>query len=387
MNFKLRIPLFAALLAALVAAVTAAPASARPELVFSAQTSEPSGEQQQIVTFDPTSRTFATVLKTGPQFRTLADAVWNRAGDRIAFVGEVASNVGGAAAAPREELWTATLEGGQLKRISQADLQTAPVFSPDGKRVAFVALFPRRSGAGCARGGYAVSVATVASATTKRASACFKSTLARSGVAFLKDGRSVAAVVDRKRVVRLAARGGHARRTKPPVIHTAARGDRIAIESYVPGADAIWLRFDTGDSELLRLKTRKSALLPDATYAVAPNGRVSTGNCAPLPERGLCATSLRTRKRTQLASIFEPDLSRDSLEFGFAFDGTSSRLVTFGHPAFGLDGLPSSTKICTRASLVAAPICDDLPSGIRIADRQGAVAFWRPTAIGSATGA
>lgn len=380
MTIHFRQALIAAFSTALVAAAVAAPASARPELVFSGQSSETGGEQHQIVTYDPAARTFATVVQTGGQFRTLTDVAWNRGGDRVAFVGEVVGNVGGAATTPREELWTADLDGGQLKLLSQADLQAAPVFSPDGSRVAFVALFPRRSGKGCARGGHAVAVATVATARTRRISACFKSTLARSGVTFLKDNRSVAAVVDRKRVVRLSARGGHARTARPPVLHTADRGDRIAIESYVPGADALWLRFDTGDSELLRLRTRKAALLPDATYAVAPNGRVSAGNCAPLPERGLCSVSLRTRKRSLMISPFEPDLSRDSLEFGFAFDASSGRLATFGHAAFGLDGLPSRTQICTREAVLAAPVCTDLPAGLRIADRQGAIATWRPTA-------
>lgn len=385
MNFTYKQLLIATASAVVLLTASAGTASARPDLVFSAQTSEPSGEQQQIVTFDPDTRAFATVLKTGGQFRTLADAVWSRDGNRIAFVGEVASNVGGAATAPREELWTSAIDGSQLKRVSQADLQAAPVFSPDGSRIAFVALFPRRSGAGCSRGGYAVAVATVASARTKRISACFKSTLARSGVTFMKDNRFVAAVVDRKRVVRLSSRGGQSRSMKPPVLHTADRGDRIAIESYVPGSDSLWLRFDTGDSELLSLRTRKAALLPDATYAVAPNARVSVGNCAPLPERGICATSLRTRKRTLLASLFEPDLSRDSLEFGFAFDSASKRLVTFGHAAFGLDGLPSRTQICTRETIATAPVCEDLPVGMRVTDRQGAVATWRPPVPARAT--
>lgn len=378
MKTHFRHALIATTLVALAAATAAAPASARPELVFSAQTSEPSGEQQQLVVFDPAARTFATVLKTGGQFRSLTDVVWNRSGDRVAFVGEVASNVGGGASAPRDELWIAALDGGQLKRVSQSDLQSIPVFSPDGKRIAFAALFPRRSGSGCARGGYAVAVATVATAKTKRISACFKSTLARSGVTFMKDNRSVAAVINRSRLVRLSVRGGHARTSNPPVIHTADRGDRIAIESFLPSADAVWLRLDTGDSELLQLRQRKSSLLPADTYTVAPNGRTSVGNCAPLPERGLCSTSLRTRKRSKLISPFVPDLSRDSLEFGFTFDQASRRLATFGHPAFGLDGLPSSTQICTRETVLVAPTCTDLPAGLRIPDRQGAIARWRP---------
>lgn len=355
-------------------------AAAAPDLALLMKANDPGGvARDRLYTFDPLSGAFKHLIVGNDRFLALQSFAWQPSGESIAFVSTVAVSGNGTATAPRAELFTVRRGGGGLRRLARAETIGAPAFSPDGKRIALVASFKRRSGAGCARGGHAVAVISVARPSLRRISACFTSRLARSRVAFIGKNRSVAAVPDRRRLVRLAASGAHRAKTRPPVIHQAAVGDRIAIGSYLPGTKSFWLHLDTGDTELLRIGARRPTLLPGDTFDVAPSGRAAVGNCAALPEDGLCGLSVRTRKRTRISSPFEPDLSRNSLEFGFSFDAQSRRIVSFGHPTFGLDGLPSGTRICVRPTLKAPTACHDLPAGHSVADKNTGVALWRPT--------
>ncbi len=354
-------------------------AAAALDLAFIAKVDDSQGvAHERLYSFDPDSGAFKHLVVSGDRFLALQGFAWQPKGESIAFVSTVAGSGNGTATAPRAELWITRRSGGGLRRLARSETIGAPAFSPDGRRIALVASFKRRSGAGCARGGHAVAVVSVARPSLRRISACFTSRLALSRVAFIGNNRSVAAVPDRRRLVRFAVSGAHRAKTRPPVIHQAAVGDRITIGAYLPGTRSFWLHFDTGDTALLSSGARRATLLPGDTFDVAPSGRVAVGNCAALPERGLCGLSLRTRKRTRISSPFEPDLSRNSLEFGFSYDDRSRRIVSFGHPAFGLDGLPSSTRICVRSTLTAPPRCHDLPTGHSVADKNTGVALWRP---------
>lgn len=334
--------------------------------------------RDRLATFDPASGAFNPLVTSGTQFLAVQHFAWQPDGEAIAFVGTVAVASNGAAATPQSEIWTVRRTGGGLRRIAGAETIGKPTFSPDGKRIAFVARFKRRSGRGCARGGYAVAVANEARASMTRVSACFTSRLTRSSVAFIDGSRQIAAIADRRSVIRVAASGSQRGKARPKVIHRAATGDRIAIAGYLPGSNSLWLRFDTGDAAVLKLGARRSTLLPGTVFDVAPNGRRAVGNCSALPEGGLCALNIATRKRTYFVSPFQPDLSRDSLEFGFSFDARSTRIVSFGFPEFGLDGLPTSTRICVRASLTATASCTALPAGVTVQDATSGIALWRP---------
>lgn len=380
MNTHRKHGLTCALAALLACLLLPAGAAAAPDLVLIAKASEPSGAvRDRIYSFDPISGAFNPLVSSGEQFLTLQSFAWQPDGEAIAFVASVAVTGSGAATAPRSELWTVRRTGGGLRRLAGAGTIGQPTFSPDGKRVAFVARFKRRSGRGCARGGYAVAAADVARGRLSRVSACFNSRLSQSAVAFVDGNRSIAAVTDRREIVRVAASGANRSTSKPPVIHRAAKGDRISISKYVAGSKSLWLRYDTGDTALLRVGARRATSLPTDIFDVAPNGRIAVGNCSALPERGLCALTVKTRKRIRMASPFPPDLSRDSLEFGFGFDAQSQRLVSFGYPEFGLDGLPTSTKICVRAKTDALAACSDLPAGVTVPDLTTGIARWRPT--------
>lgn len=371
---------FTCAIAALLACLLLpAGAAAAPDLAILAKASEsPGAVRDRIYTFDPISGAFNPLVSTGQQFLSLQSFAWQPDGEAVAFVATVAVTGSGAATVPRSEIWTVRRTGGGLRRLGGGEAIGQPTFSPDGKRIAFVSRFKRRSGRGCARGGYAVAVVNVARAKLGRVSACFNSRLARSAVAFVDGNRAIAAVVNRREIVRIAASGSNRTATKPRVIHRAATGDRVAITSYVPRTKSLWLRYDTADTALLRIGARRAKLLPTDTFDVAPNGRIAIGNCAALPERGLCAFNISTRKRARIDSPFPPDLSRDSLEFGFAFDAQSQRLASFGHPEFGLDGLPTGTRICVRAKIEAVAACSDLPAGVAVADLTTGIARWRP---------
>lgn len=384
MNIR-RKHLFAAVSAALLpcflllTALVPARAAAAPDLALLAKVNDAGAVRDRLYTFDPSSGAFNPLVTSGSQFLALQHFAWQPDGETVAFVGTVAVTSNGAAATPQSEIWTVRRTGGTLRRIAGAETIGKPSFSPDGKRIAFVARFKRRSGRGCVRGGFAVAVANVARATMARVSACFTSRLARSGVAFVDGNRQIAAITDRRHVIRVSASGSQRGVTRLRAIHRAATGDRIAIAGYLPGTKSLWLRFDTGDSAILKLGARRSTLLPGDVFDVAPNGRRAVGNCSALPERGLCALTIATRKRVKFDSPFQPDLSRDSLEFGFAFDSRSARLASFGFPEYGLDGLPTSTRICVRASVGAAASCSDLPAGVTVQDATSGIALWRPT--------
>lgn len=356
------------------------PAAAANDLALISH-SGASAETDHLFVVDPTIGLFTQLETTGRRFESLRDLAWNPNGKTLAFVADLAdTGSNGAAGGGDSELWIEDADGKHRNLLVQGTRIGPPSFAPGGKAIAYISQYEARSGRGCAYGGYAVTTMQLKTEVATRASRCFDRGILRSHAVFTWSNSRVAFVGDHKHVVLVSSDGSDAGKRKVTAIATATRGQSIKLRAYLPGEVTLWVENGVGEGRAIDLHGKLEHTMPDSTFAVAPNGHMTIGDCDELPQDGLCATNLnaRTPVGVKLPSQFKSDFSKDSIEFGFAFDRTSHRLVSFGYTTTDASGAPAGQAICVRATYKATEACRLLPTGETVSEAPTNVAFWRP---------
>jgi Tol biopolymer transport system component len=126
----------AAVLATLLMAPTATAAPPIPQLAVIEVSLKPSRAQLSIIGADGSRE--ATVVGSGPRSRlsSLSSIAWSTDGERLAFSGVVGVKPGDDHD-PIQRMFSVRADGSGLKRIRGADEAGGPVFSPDGRTLAF----------------------------------------------------------------------------------------------------------------------------------------------------------------------------------------------------------------------------------------------------------
>jgi Tol biopolymer transport system component len=126
----------AAVLATLLMAPAAAAALPAPQLAVIEVSLKPSRAQLSVI--GAAGRGRATVVKSGPRSRlsSLSSLAWSTDGERIAFSGVVGVKPGDDHD-PILRMFSVRADGSGLERIRGADEASGPVFSPDGRTLAF----------------------------------------------------------------------------------------------------------------------------------------------------------------------------------------------------------------------------------------------------------
>jgi hypothetical protein len=340
-----------------------------------------SAEVDHLSVVDPALGTFTRLESSGGRIESLRDVAWNPTGKSLAYVADIVdTGSNGAAGGGDSELWIEDADRKHRTLLAQGGHIGPPAFAPSGKVVAYVAQYGAKSGRGCAYGGYAVTALVLKTEVATRASRCFDRGILRSRAVFTWSSSRVAFSGDHKHVVLVSTDGSDAGTRNIAPITTAKRGQSIKLRGYLPGEVTLWVENGSGEGRAVDLDGKLEHALPDSTFTVAPKGHMSIGNCSELPQQGICSTNLNARKPKglKMSSAFKPDFTKDSIEFGFGFDRTSHRLVSFGYGTTDASGAPSGQEFCVRATIKALPACRFLPTGETVTETPTNIAVWRP---------